>query len=297
MYVFCPVWGDKHLGLLKNALGRSLSWPSNRDAVFNSRWMVVTDGPASGEAAKKIIQEFCPSADIRIFEKPIIRMPGTDTGVVLMNVLFEVVQECIEQKMPMLMATPDFIYGNGTIDAFKRVASEPGTCAAIAHMRVLPSAIAEFWVNPLPSNAYLVSIGLNNSHQSWQMSENTASPSGCYRSGIRWERLSEKVLTVQHVMPSPFFVNFYPEDLPFFKTWHDNRPPGFGSWDHKWPKQLIAQGRLRLIGSSDAAVMIEITDQGANIPPINPENVGKAFFNIDSHNKVQKQFISVFRSS
>lgn len=208
--------------------------------------------------------------------------------MILIKSLQAAVNMCLNDSSPLLMATPDFIFGNGTIDAFMKVANEPGTCATIANIRVLPSVLEH-----IDEDTNLVDLAFSHLHRSW-----SESPENLYLSAINIKQLTKKMWAVEHFMPSPFYVNFLESDKRVFGEWHDRKPPAFGTWDHNWPTYLLEQGRLRYIGSSDAAVMLEITDDDKNVPPINkPDDPKNQFFRKGFHNNIQRQFVSIFRGS
>lgn len=294
MKIFCPVWGEKHISLLKNALVLSLKWPKNRKAIQGAEWIVTTESENELDQISKIIRTL---GDHKVTDHfvPGISAPGVDTGQALITPLRETIKDCIEKNEPMLMATPDFIYADGTIDAFKKIGQDQGSCVAIAHMRILPSALKD--INRLDESPYqiendeLMSVALNHAHDSWRKS-----PLNLFRGGIEWQNLGHGIYSVQHYMPSPFYVNFIDEDLTHFQEVNEGRPPGFGLWDHVWPTHLLKAGRLRFVGSSDAAMMVEITDAHKNVPPFNSKNDPRGFFRTHFHNEIQKQFVSVFRS-
>ncbi len=293
MKIFCPVWGEQHIGLLESALGRSLSWPKNKASVHGAEWIITCASAAEAGRIRSIIKKISESFRIREYIVDGLDAPGIDTGRVLIETLRGAIQFCLIDKEPMLMATPDFIYGEGTIEAFKIIAGEYGSCATIAHMRVLPTILTEL-SGFGPSNNLLMSIAWRHPHISWYNSDAERSPSILYQGGVKWHKISQNIKAVQHYMPSPFFVNFIAKDIEHFQEFDENRPPGFGMWDHIWPAHLLKQGRLRFIGSSEAAMMIEVTDAYKNVPPENlPHQDG--FFRKHFHNDIQKQFISIFK--
>lgn len=297
MKIYCPVWGDRHINLLNDCLGRSLRWPRNNMAVEDAEWIVTTKDDAQAKRISKIIAQITPLAKITVFLKPELSTPGKDAGHILIETLLETIKICLRDGQPLLMATPDFIYGDGTIDAFKITGDMPGTCVSIPNIRVLPEVLNHL-NHVAPTNEKLVSIGFENPHAAWINSKRDIDPGMTFIGGISWFNLSKKVIGMRHWLPSPFFVNFTPDDLAFFSPTKDNPKPHFLLWDHVWPSPLITQGRLRYIGSSEAAVMIEVTDPKDNIPNWNPP--GKS--NRDEynrtlpHNVIQKQFIYTMRS-
>lgn len=289
--IFTPVWGPKHQGLLRYALCTSLAWSKNFPVCEEAEWLLTTDSEESFSEAKKTIKSFFPKATAIPFIYPEISRPGVDSGMLLIKSLQETVNICLRENSPMLMATPDFVYGNGTIDTFQQIADEPGSCATIANIRVLPNIIPT--LSKERSNSDLVGVAFEQLHPSWR-----ESPKNLYRGGVRWRSTSPGIYAVEHFMPSPFYVNFTEDDKNHFREWHERRPPGFGLWDHVWPTHLLEDGRLRFIGGSDAALMIEITDEDKNVPPLNgPNDPPGKFFRNHFHNNVQHQFVSIFRGT
>lgn len=284
--VFCPIWGQKHQKLLKDALLRSLFWEKNRPYIEDAEWLITTDSAGGLELATTNIQEHFPKASIKHFIYPELADPNIDRGMVLIKSVQKAVDICLKESTPMLMATPDFIYGNGTIETFVKVADEPGSCATIANIRVLPSILDQ-----LGDGDHLASVGFKHLHRSW-----ADSPKNLYRGGVKVKQIQEKMWAVEHFMPSPFYVNFVEEDKNYFREWHEGKPPGYGYWDHVWTKHLLEDGRIKYIGSSDASVMCEVTDENMNVPPLNaagdPPN---KFFRNHFHNNVFSQFTSILK--
>lgn len=277
MKIFTPCWGEKHIELLDTCLGMSLRWPKNNKSIENAEWIVLTSDEAEANKTAPIIKRISSSSKITIH-------PGGR----LIDSLVAGIHSCLKDQEPMLMATPDFIYGDGTIDAFKAIAGKPGICASIAHMRVLPSVLPPLrtWKMRPPINCELMEIGFDHPHISWRHSEEGCEKPMSQLGGIRWNDLGCGIKAVRHYLPSPFFCNFIEADLKVF-TGTD-----FVHWDHTWPSNLLMDNRLRYIGSSDAACMIEVTDADMNVPDIGEgDGYARNFF----HNKIQGQFVSIFR--
>lgn len=287
--IFIPVWGSKHLRLLERALIKSFSWPKNQADLQDAEWVIVTGSSYDLMSAGKIIEKVFPDPKIRMHVEPKLMSFGTDSGEILIKPLLFEAKDCIENNKAMLMATPDFIYGDGTIDAFRKIAHEPGTCATIAHLRVLPTILNSLDAFDMISNATLMDLAWHHPHISWSEANKRS-----YRGGVVWEEIDPSFKAVRHFMPSPFFYNFLEEDLNTLGTGYDGFPAGFGNIDHVWPSFLLERDRLRFIGSSDVAMMAEVTDEKANVPPLN-EPGQKGFFRDRAHNKIQPQFVSIFR--
>lgn len=291
MKIFIPCWGDKHINLLDKALGACLRWPQNNRAIFGAEWIIVTDSASSFEKIKQVLFTIRPDIDAKAIIYSDLSYKGIDSGMILIKAIQSTAEVCISENESLLMATPDFIYADGTIDAFKAAGKEAGSCVTIAHIRATPDLLNSLVFTP--SNKELMALAWRYPHISWSGSNSDGEQKRIYRGGVCWTQMSQTQKLVQHYMPSPFFVNFLPKDLTSFNTPHEGRPPGFGMWDHVWPSELLNDGRLRFIGSSNAAMMVEITDQDMNVPPIDdPKEHG--FFRNHFHNKIQKQFLSVF---
>ncbi len=288
MIIYTPCWGDKHIALFENALFKSLSWPKNKAAIKGAEWLITTDSDASLDKIVKIIGDMPYKAAV----VPELNIPSIDSGMILVHTLRHAIGECVKTNQSMLMATPDFIYGEGTIAAFKAIASDPGSCATIAHLRALPHMLGD--LTGVPTNEELMGMAWKHAHISWTQSNAANRPGMTYKGGVSWKYIAPGLRAVQHYMPSPFYVNFLEKDIDDFNRQHEGKPPGFGLWDHVWPTHLLNDGRLRFIGSSDAAMMVEMTDPGMNVPPFNEVTDPPGFFRDHFHNKIQKQFISIF---
>lgn len=296
MRIFVPVWGSAHQQLFEKALAVSLSWPKNKAAIKGATWVVTSDGEQGINKAAEIIKQIDETAKIEGMIAPDLARPGVDSGMILIETLKASIKMCLSENTPMLMATPDFIYGDGTIDTFKTIAADKGICASIAHMRAVPHMLGNY-LRIAPTNPELIKFAKYHAHTSWINSEVGKKPGMLHKGGVRWWKLSNELSAVQHFMPSPFYYNFLKEDLEHLSEWDDGRPPGFGCIDHTWTSSLIKSGRLRFIGSSDAACMVEITEPHMNVPPWNrPEDPDGEFFHKKFHNLIFPQFISIFRS-
>ncbi len=274
---------------MRSALGRSFHWLKNYDVVENAKWHLVSN-PADAEEVKSAAIEILPSAQIDMLVDP--RLGHSNPGFAMAHAVMRAMQICIDDGSPMLMATPDFVYGDGTIRTMMDVADRPGTCAGVAHIRVLPTFLST--IEPGLSNANLMDRAFRHAHSTWRDGQCGADPTMSYHSGISWKWIGCGLSAVQHHMPSPFLVNFTPSDL---KVWENDGKPGFGFWDHDWPTHLLREQRLRWIGSSDAAFMAEVTDPLCNLAKLMPRNPldPDGFFKDSYHCQIQRQFVTIFR--
>lgn len=286
--IFTPCWGKKHIELLKGCLALSLSWPKNREHVNGAEWVFVCEHESEFEEIKAIDKFYLFEGDVKAIIVP--GLSQSNPMQALMPALMNTMRACIDEKSYFLMATPDFIFGDGTLGAFKTVGSDYGSCVSIAHMRVLPQVLDELTF--VPKNAELQSLGFKYPHGSWVHANASFKDNCSYAGGVRWWDIGNNVTCVEHHLTSPFFVSFLEADLDVFSGSDSDGQSRFMIWDHAWPQALFKYGRFRYIGSSDAAIMLEVTDPEKNMPPLS--NLPGCSKN-SVHNRIQKQFISVFR--
>ncbi len=293
LHIFTPAWGPKHLALMTSALGRSLKWDLNYKAVRRAKWHLVSN-PRDAQDLRNIAASILPDSEIDILVDP--RIGNGNPGLHLAEAVMKVMQMCLDDSGPLLMATPDFVYGNGTIGSMMAIADRPGTCASMAHIRVLPDFLNSLGDGgPMVlKNSNLMWRAFHHSHSTWQDVQCGADPTMSFHCGVTWKWIGPGIAAVQHHMPSPFLINFMARDLD---DWQNDGQPGFGFWDHDWPEFLIKAQRLRLIGSSDIAFMAEVTDPNANLGSMLPRNPldPDAYFREAYHCKIQRQFVSCFR--
>ncbi len=294
MRIFLPCWGDSHISLFENCLAKSLLWPENNKAISQAEWCVVTEDEKSIIKIEEIIKKIDPLYKLTPIIQDHIKY---DTPAALLKALKSVIAMCLMDNQGLLMATPDYIYGDGTIEALKLFGKDEGSCVAFAHMRVLPRVLDEM-EGPLDNGALTIS-GAFYAHKSWIDSELGAVPGRTFHGGISWQRLSGDLIAVRHRLPAPFYVNFIPDDLEFFtKNHHHPFTNTFNLWDHFWPSELIKSKRFRYLGSSDLAAMIEVTNEDQNIPPANPIGKSNADGYVGSNfcNNTCEQFIYSMRT-
>lgn len=300
MKIFLPCWGDKHIKLFSQAAGRTLAWPKNKASVKGSEWCVLTNGEFNEKDLTRAITTIDEDAKITFNFCTDLMTSNADKGPLLLSALLKVVRKCLDDKEPLLMVTPDYVYGDGTIEAIKQVAGNLYS-VSFAHMRVEKKILDEL-TDPM-TNIQVQSLGMKNPHATWTKSHVEADPGFTFWGGIMWRDITKNLYAVTHYLPAPFFVNFHESDLEFFKAKHPfpHDKLTFALWDHLFPTKLIQEGRLRYIGSSDLACMIEATETEDNWPDHNPVGIknGDGYVKTTRlpvfHNMIHQQFVSCFR--
>ncbi len=211
-------------------------------------------------------------------------------GSYMLQALLNEMGACITYNCQSLTAPPDTIWGDGSITNMIEVGSQRDTVVFAAHARVLPTIIDH---SPMKSNAGLVKLAWEHLHKTWKDAEVGLVKVNSYIGGVSWRYLDENLYSVCHRLPTPYLCNYTPEDLVYFKN-----QIHYGVLDHSWPAEcLIHTERMRLMGSSDGAFMVEITEAANNIPPVehyHPDEADHFWRNL-KHNKVNRMFSVIFR--
>ncbi len=196
-----------------------------------------------------------------------------------------VLRDCIASGRPLLMAPPDTIFSDGTIPTLLNMGQDRGACISFAHVRVLPGFLDDLDKDRMVSRAW------EYLHPNWVEAEACLPQSGSFYSGLSWRFLSDKLIGVQHRLPTVFYANFTPSDFGAFSTGPLN------AWDTYWPSSLFEQGRLRYVGSSDAAFAVELTERtthGQSLMQADLQEPDK-YHMTEPHNFVNRCMVSIFR--
>lgn len=282
-------WGSPYATwFIKGAL-KSLSFPKNQKAINEncSTWNIFCD-EAQIETIREITKITFPRLNVNI-------MPTTNLRAFIdqhQAAMCWQIEECLKAKERLLFAPPDTIFADGTVSNFLVLGREPKTCVAIAHPRVLPDILTELSILDIQSPAQMVHRIWNEGHlhQAWADAEVGHPRQNSFIGGVRWEKLAPNLFSITHHLPTVYFADFTEEDLTYFKL-----APGFGHYDHQWPSDiLIRQCRQRLVGSSDAGFICEITHKEKNIPPVK-DGPTDGFWRTLPHNIQNRQTQIIFR--
>lgn len=291
------------MDLFEKALVRSLSWPLNKGALQHATWDIWTKSeefPLVIDVAKSVgIKVQLNEADSFIDDLPIKYL--NDYGVMMLQMFLISMKKCIETGAQMLIAPPDTIFGGDSISNILQAGEQPGSVVFVVHMRVLPEIIDQMaGMMTSMGNARLVSLAMKHAHTSWTEAEYGNERINTFIGGIMWKKRPNGVYAVQHMLPTPYLINWTNVDYEFFSRQNPpgQWPPVFGEIDHFYPSICVyPQGRARIIGSSDDAFIVEITEKANNIPAVmtyDRENPDK-FWRDAIHNKANKQVLVTFR--
>ena len=310
--VFTCVWGNKHIDTFLNGTVRSLSWKSNKETLDGSTWNIVTKADSAAKLENELGSRF-PNIKLELTAIPsqltapngaVIETEKLDHSNLILMHLVKEIKRAIETTSRTLLAPPDTIFGERSIANLVKMGAQEGVCVAVPHPRVHPEIISDayFKTGSPCSNEVLVKLSFEKYlHQSWKAAEIGCANQNSLVGGVAWQKLeaagSETLYAVQHRLPTVYLANWIPEDYAFFIN-----QPSFGSYDHTWPgERLIRQERQRLVGSSDAAFVCEITDFDKNIPPWTPEHLKvlsvhpDAFYRDNWHNSINRLTVCMMR--
>jgi hypothetical protein len=297
--LFSAVWGDKHLDWFEKCCLESLSWEKNAEAIEGATWSFLT----KAKDRERLI-ESVKASGIKIRDVDFMVLgPDFDqnphaAGQFMNEGFVMEISKCITYGAQSLTAPPDTVFGNGTIKSLVAVGSQRDVVVFAAHMRVLPEildGIRDYQVltQKNPSNAKLVSLAIRHAHRTWTEAEVGLEKINSYVGGISWRYLDENLYAVTHRLPTPYLINFTPEDLVYFRN-----QIHYGVIDHSFPGDcLIDSERQRVIGSSDGAFMVELTEAASNIPPTAPyhDDQPDLFWRNAKHNRTNRMNTIILR--
>lgn len=290
------VWGGHHVELFRRTCLKSLSFKRNKEALYsqNAIWNIFTD-ENSIKRIEEITKEALPNLEVNIKSKRNLR---NYIDPVQAATIWQI-EQCITREHKLLLAPPDTIFGDGSIHGLLKIGHEPKSVVVVPHPRVLPSLVEEFNKPPtldnksknLMSNPELVSLAWKHLHRAWTEAEIGCINQSSYVGGVEWQKIGESLYLVTHRLPSPYLIDFTPEDLEYFKS-----AISFGHFDHMWPGDILIQrGRQRYATSSDAVFICEVTEADKNVPPIIPGQPNFGFWRNFPHNQHNAQITATFR--
>jgi hypothetical protein len=287
---------------LEKAALPSLAQPRNRESLNDSTFVVVTkpihqariDAALKNSGIKYRDVEYLMLGDD--FEKN-----PHSAGAYMKNAFVMELGKALMLNSRILIVPPDTIWGEGSVPNLMEIARQRDSVVFAAHVRVLPELVDDcqmswagnrFGPNAV-SNAKLVKMAFKHLHKTWEESQDGLQKINSYIGGVLWRYLDEDLYAVNHRLPTPYLINPTPEDVTYF-----SHQLHFGVLDHSWPAAcLVETERMRVVGSSDCAFMVELTDKEANIPPIEHYRADEPdlFWRNLSHNKVNRMYSIIFR--
>lgn len=253
--IFTIAYGERYLDWFERACVRSLMWPRNRAALRAAEawdvWTTPEDAPRAEAIAK--------ASGIPVVVHDTIKGAKEDLLQSLTGQM-----QLVRDRGAFLFAAPDNVFGDGSVASLLAIATVPKICVAVAPLRVAAEGFLEA-MGPGPlTNPQLVKLAFERLHPTVAKAESSVRETSSYASGVFWRKLGDGLYAVTHRMPSAYLMQPTKGDMKWFK-----HHPKFGWFDHWFPQTLKEQQRERVIGSSDAAFIVELTSADVgNVPSI-----------------------------
>jgi hypothetical protein len=177
-----------------------------------------------------------------------------------MDGLRETVLNAHARGTRFLTALPDFVFGNGSIGNMVSYARGKNVCVAGPHLRVNEDDFMGHFGGRFKSatNSELVFLTMRYMHNNTR-DFFTDQPNASHFGGVAITHLSNGAYAMIHHLPNIFLAWITDSDADYFKNCMDR-----DCYDHDWPKIPVAEGRYRMIGSSDLFYMAELTGKDSH---------------------------------
>lgn len=282
--IFTPCWGLLFAGRLERALGRSFGWQRNAGALAHNvaGWHIYTR-----QQDVSRVNDICAPLGFPMVYKPIDTRVREET---VLHAAQSVLKQCQEEDCLFMTAFPDIVFGDGSIEVMMELAQRLGSCVIAPHMRVTPQFL-DAMTDPM-SGPEMVNAAIGFAHPTFVEASSKARASNTFYGGVSWDKIGRDYF-VRHSLPSPWISNITPSDVEWF-----SKEPQWGTYDHNWPGKILDEQRAVIVGSSDAAFMVEVTDQlsnGALLSPVDEADPEK-FYRAAPHHKDYRSHVMVFRT-
>lgn len=200
----------------------------------------------------------------------------------------------MQEDAALIIVNPDNFWGDGSLANLLAIAAEQDICIASPHVRVDRDRFLEQLPSGDIDNPGLVSLAMRTLHQSWLDADVTAEKTNSYYTGIGI-RSAWPMHYVSHLQPTVFYAKINARDYGFFAE----HPNARGLWDHAWPEILVASNRQRVVASSDAIFIAELTDSATHntdLRAVNPKKPDE-FFRDASHISANRMVVGVWREN
>lgn len=254
--LFIPAWGERHLEHLRRFALPSVLQPGNLQACGYSKIIVLGSTIGTIEPLMRVLApafEGIPGVEFQI------EACATEESA-LLGSLRATVRYCIERKCRMMLVMPDTIIANGGLFNMREYSRGKPVSIAAPHLRVVIDGITAHqqpWPS-LISPQSLVNIAFANAHQSLTDAFSDRD-NGTHKGGISLTRISDRLTTIIHYLPTVYLAWFTESDADFFDC-----APWFGEYDHSWDQHLCNEGRLRVVSDSEFFFAVELTDPASN---------------------------------
>jgi hypothetical protein len=264
LHIFTLVFGGAYVSYWKRAGAASLLWPRNLAALNSVEvlWDIYTH--QGSELEVREAAGFLPIGDTDKVDITIVP-PEKDAA------LRPALEKAWKAHAYFMPAPPDLIWGDGSIASLlKLMPFAYGRCLAVPHVRVAAGRFMDGFTGEPMTNAQLVKRSFSTLHESFVGAEVPSLTQNTHTTGVVWTRLAENLYAAGFFLPTIHMMQPTEDDVKWFKG-----TPGPDHWDHRWPAVLVGTDRHRIIASSDAAFMAELTEDESVHPRRHPTEKGK----------------------
>ena len=265
-------WG---VGEFETVLAPSLLQPNNVPWLLQSGYDVqFTVFTVEREAARlrdTVERAFSPLKGLRgQFIVTVGVIHGTEeTAASLKRAAFVTeFRAAVAEEVPVVLTSADVFFADAAIRNIVTYCRKPNIVAAGVHLRVqrdpfleLLRRYRETFGNRPVSNARLVDMCMQTLIGALEASHVDRDVNASATTAVSIRNIRPDLLAVVHHMPTPVMVWPNQSDLEFLFDRIGGREGADNIWliDNLWPEKLIAEGRWRLLASSDLFFMVELT--------------------------------------
>jgi hypothetical protein len=247
------MWGKRYVDLFEQACAKSLNWPLNREAAKRFQAWDLWTTPEEAKRVKDIASRL---------GVPLCMYPTMNVSTMKANfqALVGEIELCEARGAAFLFAAPDSIFGDGSVRSLLEIGEPPRVCVAAAPMRVRESVLGD--MNEPLSNSVLVGLGFKHMHRIFADAK-IGDRTNTLSTGISWKPIGEGLYALQYRHYSAYYMTPEKSDVDWFR-----KNPRLGHYDSKFPETLIPEQRQRVVGSSDAVFVAEVTPDSRPLPPV-----------------------------
>lgn len=290
--IFSIVYGQRFIDWFERGCIRSLKWPKNLAALRMAEAWDVWTMPADEDRVRWLAESLGIPIETHLLSPYSDGDDAARKEQLRLALTFQM-RACRDSKA-FLWIAPDSIFGDGSIASFMALGSVPGICVATAPMRVNADGFIEAMHNPM-SNADLVRLSFERMHRGFRDANAELPETNSYISGVSWRQIGEGLYAVTHLKHSSYLMQPTKKDVDWWE-----RMNKFGAYDHSLPKLLVADQRQRVIGSSDAAFVAELTPEDVGVPklkPTDPNEPDRYDHEQHGHHAVNRNVVCIWRAA
>lgn len=281
--IFC--YGADYASLFEKVALRSLLQPRNRTAIPSDVTVSLYSDAETMPAMERMVRQLGGVIECHPIQP-------SDNYTAQSAAFADEIGRCVKEDAGLVIVNPDCFWGNGSLGNLLAIAGEQNVCVAVPHPRVEREAFLAELPDESLDNPALVSLSMKTLHQSWKDADADGVNVNTWHTGISI-RSAGNLHVVSHLQPTVFFARPTARDYGYFAE----RKAIPGLWDHHWPEILAQEQRLRVIASSDAVFIAELTEAHTHTTPLKPTERGdlSTYHRDAAHVRMNRGIVSVWR--